>query len=156
MVALAAENAGATNESVLERLRRLNPHNRVWEGIPPDATRRYRAKGIGGFPWRPDALGAGNVLLIGDAAGYEEPFTGEGIGQALCSGAWAAEVTIGGDDVLRRYTLGMRRYHRVSHLRLRLVARLLRGRAVQHLASRRPVLPRAPFLRLIEHVHARG
>ncbi len=156
VVALAAETTGAANESVLEQLHRLNPSNRVWDGIPPDATRRYRAKGIGCFPWRPAVLGAGNVLLIGDAAGYEEPFTGEGIGKALCSGAWAAEATIGGDDVLRRYTLGMRRYHRVSHLRLRLVARLLRGRAVQHLASRRPVLPRAPFLRLIEHVHARG
>ncbi len=36
---------------------------------------------------------AGNrVLLLGDAAGYVEPFTGEGIATALCSGAAAASL----------------------------------------------------------------
>lgn len=34
---------------------------------------------------RPTRLGAERVLLIGDAAGYVEPFTGEGIGWALRS-----------------------------------------------------------------------
>ena len=36
---------------------------------------------------------AGNrILLLGDAAGYVEPFTGEGIATALCSGAAAASL----------------------------------------------------------------
>ena len=51
---------------------------------------------IGGEAWggtppltrRPGALGAERVFVVGDAAGYVEPFTGEGICWAL-AGAWA-------------------------------------------------------------------
>ncbi len=35
--------------------------------------------------------GRGNVLLVGDAAGFVDPLTGEGIGYAIQSGAMAAE-----------------------------------------------------------------
>jgi flavin-dependent dehydrogenase len=47
----------------------------AWRGTPP-LTRR------------PGALGAERVFVVGDAAGYVEPFTGEGICWALAS-AWA-------------------------------------------------------------------
>jgi flavin-dependent dehydrogenase len=40
--------------------------------------------GAGPLPWRPTAVAAGAVALAGDAAGYAEPFTGEGM-------AWAIE-----------------------------------------------------------------
>ena len=43
---------------------------------------------FGGYRSRP---GRGNVLLAGDAAGFVDPITGEGIGYAIQSGALAAE-----------------------------------------------------------------
>jgi len=39
---------------------------------------------VGPMPWRPRAVAARRVALVGDAAGYIEPFTGEGM-------AWAIE-----------------------------------------------------------------
>ena len=47
-----------------------------------------------GFPGDLLRCDVGNGLLIGDAAGYEEPFTGEGIGLALLSGTLAAEAIL--------------------------------------------------------------
>lgn len=38
-------------------------------------------------------VAADRLLLVGDAAGYSEPFTGEGIGWALAGGVLAAELT---------------------------------------------------------------
>jgi len=43
---------------------------------------------FGGYRDRP---GRGNILLAGDAAGFVDPITGEGIGHAIHSGALAAE-----------------------------------------------------------------
>ncbi len=40
------------------------------------------------------ALAAGRTLLVGDAAAAADPLTGEGIGQALATGRWAAEAII--------------------------------------------------------------
>jgi flavin-dependent dehydrogenase len=41
------------------------------------------------MPWRPrkvvQSIGEAHAALVGDAAGYVEPFTGEGIGWALTS-----------------------------------------------------------------------
>ena len=46
-------------------------------------------KAIGPMPWRPRnvscSIGEAHIALVGDAAGYVEPFTGEGIGWALQS-----------------------------------------------------------------------
>lgn len=42
---------------------------------------------------QPSRVAAERLLLIGDAAGYVEPFTGEGIGWALLAGKQAAELT---------------------------------------------------------------
>ena len=47
-----------------------------WRGAPPLTRRRARVAGPG-------------VLVAGDAAGYVEPFTGEGMGWAIASGAAA-------------------------------------------------------------------
>ena len=51
----------------------------TYRGTPP-LTRR-----------RPVASGTGRVLRVGDAAGYVEPFTGEGMGWALVSARLCAE-----------------------------------------------------------------
>jgi flavin-dependent dehydrogenase len=53
----------------------------------------FPAAGLAGLDWtgtppltrRPAALAAERVFLIGDAAGYVEPFTGEGIGWAVAA-----------------------------------------------------------------------
>lgn len=55
----------------------------TWRGTPK-LTRRRRH------------LGAGRLLVIGDAAGYVEPFTGEGIAWALASGIAVAPLALEG------------------------------------------------------------
>jgi menaquinone-9 beta-reductase len=40
----------------------------------------------------------GRVLFVGDAAAATDPMTGEGIGQALATGTWAAEAILAGAD----------------------------------------------------------
>lgn len=41
----------------------------------------------GPMPWRPRAVASGSVALVGDAAGYVEPFTGQGLHWAVESAA---------------------------------------------------------------------
>lgn len=60
-----------------ERLGHANAHGMKGQFLP-----------FGDFRRRP---GRGNVLLAGDAAGFVDPITGEGIGHALLSGRLAAE-----------------------------------------------------------------
>lgn len=59
---------------------------------------------VGPMPWRPRGICVDNVALVGDAAGYIEPFTGEGMSWAMHSaillmkavdsnnGAWSGDV----------------------------------------------------------------
>jgi len=42
-------------------------------------------RGTAALTWRPSRLSCDRVLVLGDAAGYVEPFTGEGIAWALAS-----------------------------------------------------------------------
>jgi flavin-dependent dehydrogenase len=79
----------------------------------------------------PPAAAAGRVLRIGDAAGYVEPFTGEGIGWALVSArvladAFETEWPGGCRAVGRRYALTHRRHFQFPHARCRGVAAVLR------------------------------
>jgi flavin-dependent dehydrogenase len=79
----------------------------------------------------PPAAAAGRVLRIGDAAGYVEPFTGEGIGWALMSArvladAFEKEGPGGCGAVGRRYALTHRRHLRFPHARCRGVTAVLR------------------------------
>jgi len=62
--------------------------------------------GAGPLPWRPRGVATDGVALVGDAAGYAEPFTGEGMGWAVESalhlgqaldafgGAWDARTAV--------------------------------------------------------------
>lgn len=78
--------------SRLERATRVSPIR----GAAPIGQRVSRAAGAG---W----------LLVGDAAGFVDPFTGEGIHRALRSARAAAEAIVGGGDVERAYLRARRR-----------------------------------------------
>lgn len=98
----------------------------------------------GPLPWRPSEISRGprdalpGVALVGDAAGYEEPFTGEGMAWAfesaellarcvLASGNWS-------DAAAREYAEAHHRQFALRRMRLRAIVRV--GRAV----SSRPAL----------------
>ena len=55
-----------------------------WAGMPELPKKIYRGwKGTPCLTRRPSSLGGERLFLVGDAAGYVEPFTGEGMGWAL-------------------------------------------------------------------------
>jgi flavin-dependent dehydrogenase len=70
---------------------------------------------------------ARRIFRVGDAAGYVEPFTGEGIGWALAGGRILAESLL--DDIATAaasYRLAHRRLFAAHHARCRWVARGVR------------------------------
>ncbi len=156
VVALASEAVGRDGESAFERLRRLNPDAAIWSALPPDAPYRFHAMGTAGFPWLPNRLGIGNVLLIGDLAGYAEPYSGDGIAQAMSSARSAARAIMLGSDILAYYTSLIRRRHRRLVQRSRMLSRLLRTSMVHGLATRCRVLPENLLSRIVEYVHVKG
>lgn len=76
--------------------------------------------------------GRSRVLRVGDAAGYVEPFTGEGIGWALASGRLVAESIVAGGGpgdpaaVAARHAASHRRFFASRHRRCALVSGGLR------------------------------
>jgi len=155
-VALACDAPETSHESAYERLQRLNPDSSLWDVLPADAPRRYGARGTAGFPWVPNCLGDHNALLIGDAAGYAEPYSGEGIGQAMCSASCAAQAILTGGDVHAAYARLMQRFHGRIVRRTRWVRAVLRLPLVHYIASKRPVLPRQWLTSLVKRVHVTG
>ena len=81
----------------------------------------------------------GQILRCGDAAGYVEPFTGEGIGWALASGRLVAEALLADQldfgDPLRPAADAAARYRAAHHRQVAAVHARCRGVA---LALRRP------------------
>jgi geranylgeranyl reductase family protein len=77
-------------------------------------------------------LSSGRVLFVGDAAAATDPMTGEGIGQALATGAWAAEAISScgpsPDDVAEAYEAHVLRHLAPDHRMARLLVRALRHR----------------------------
>jgi geranylgeranyl reductase family protein len=97
------------------------PHIRALLGPDAEAEDPHRAWPI---PTRIDdiVLADGRVLFVGDAAAAADPMTGEGIGQALATGIWAAEAIVergAGDgsplEVARRYESVVRRGMMADH-----------------------------------------
>jgi flavin-dependent dehydrogenase len=116
-------------------LRSANPDAAILELI--EAPALGSKLGMAGFPHRPRRVGHGNLLFVGDAAGFEEPFSGEGIGQALRSGLAAADALLASGDedaVLSQYRRGLRLHRRVRR-RTRWMSHLLRLDAVFALAG---------------------
>jgi flavin-dependent dehydrogenase len=117
-------------------------------GVPPAS----RDRGIGPLRQRAKAVSKGNAALVGDAAGYFDAITGEGLAVALHESAALVEALIGGD--LAAYPAAHRRINRLPNLMTGLVLAMerrprLRARALRALAAE-PAL----FSRLLG-IHAR-
>jgi flavin-dependent dehydrogenase len=156
VIAMAAESDSQSGESVFERLRRLNPNAPIMRALPPDAPRTHGGRGIGTFPWLPERLSDRNLLLIGDAAGYAEPFTGEGIGQALCSAECALRAIVESRDPAAAYDQNMKRRHAAVLRRTRTVGSMLRWPLVHVLARAVPWVPSSLFAWAVRHIHVRS
>jgi menaquinone-9 beta-reductase len=109
-------------------------------------------RGAGPLHQRVRAVRRGNVALVGDAAGYLDAITGEGLAVALHESAALVEAILAGD--LGRYTASHRRINRLPNTMTSVVLALerrprLRARAVRALAAE-PAL----FSRLLG-IHAR-
>ena len=75
------------------------------------------------------AGGQGRLCRIGDAAGYVEPFTGEGMGWALVSGRLLAEAIVCGGspaEIAAAFSRGHRAFFASHHARCRRVALAVR------------------------------
>lgn len=100
------------------------------------------ARGAGPFERRVRARVRGRVLLVGDAAGYLDPLTGEGVALGIAT-ARAAIACVAGDRP-RAYE---RAYHRLTRAHFALTAALLD--ATRPRASHQPLialLARTPWL----------
>jgi flavin-dependent dehydrogenase len=111
-----------------------------------------RDRGAGPFPQRVRGVARGSLVLVGDAAGYLDAITGEGLGLACQQAEALATALVHGD--LRRYARFCRRLARLADVFTRTLLvcerrRWLRQRMVREL-GRRPEL----FSRLLG-VHAR-
>jgi flavin-dependent dehydrogenase len=111
-------------------------HRAKWRGTPPLTQTRLRVAGR-------------HLFVIGDAAGYVEPFTGEGMAWALTSGVavapLAAAATRGWDDQLAEQWQSRHRTTLAARKRMcRLVTCGLRSRALTRVALH--VLASAPSL----------
>jgi len=104
--------------------------------------------GAGPIPWRPQAVARGQVVLVGDAAGYAEPFTGEGMSCALASAEVLAEVAA--DRQPGSWSPAASRLYR-RLWRSRIGPRVRTARLMHHLLAR----PRAT-VRLLEATGAHG
>ncbi|HWL93627.1 MAG TPA: FAD-dependent monooxygenase [Phycisphaerae bacterium] len=155
LIALAARTTSLAGQKPWDALKNLNPRSPLLEPvalIPPSG-----ALAISSFPYRPRSLGRGNLLMIGDAAGFEEPFSGEGIGQALRSAREAVDAILNEnsyDAAQRHYATAMAAHRRIRR-RTRWLAAALRS-PVANLVLNRAIGP-APWLdRLLNHVHVKG
>jgi menaquinone-9 beta-reductase len=111
-----------------------------------------RDRGAGPLHQRARAVRRGNVALVGDAAGYLDAITGEGLAVALHESAALVEAVVAGD--LGRYAAACRRINRLPNTMTSLMLALerrprLRARAIRALAAE-PAL----FSRLLG-IHAR-
>lgn len=111
-----------------------------------------RDRGLGPLEQRVESVVAGNVALVGDAAGYLDAITGEGLAVAFHESAALVEAVL--RDDLGRYAAAWRRINRLPNAMTSLVLAMerrprLRRRALAALAAE-PAL----FSRLLG-IHAR-
>jgi len=108
-------------------------------------------RAMGPLAYRVDAPRTGGVLLVGDAAGFFDPFTGEGIFNALRGAELAAETAAGAlrrGDVSAHALAGYARAHRLASVDKERVTRviqvLIAHRSLANLTTR--FLARRPRL----------
>lgn len=98
---------GRSFEGWLDELPALR--ERLGEPVTP-------ASGAGPFEQRVRQRVAGRVLLVGDAAGYLDPLTGEGIALALTTGELAVQAIVAGnpEDYEAQWQRATRTYYRLT------------------------------------------
>lgn len=106
-----------------------------------DAEPTSRLRGAGPFHQRARTQRLGRVLLVGDAAGYLDPLTGEGVALGLATAAQAVRCVV--DDDLAAYP---RRWRRATRRYYWLTAALLAASRAR--LTRRLIIPaaRLPFV----------
>jgi 2-polyprenyl-6-methoxyphenol hydroxylase-like FAD-dependent oxidoreductase len=140
---------------------------KMWPGIDTHSVVIQRSAlpssplvlGTAGFPYRPRSVAYGNLLFLGDAAGFEEPFSGEGIAQALRSGMAAARAIPHCVDrvgaVAQTYFKGLRHHRRIRR-RTRWLGSMLRSPLAPTLA-RLPLPVVAPLVeRALRNIHLKA
>ncbi len=108
--------------SFVAQLAQQHPALRQALGESPFRERAIDFHAAGPMPWRPRHVATNRVALVGDAAGYVEPFTGEGMAWALESadllaqvcaaatpGAWNAATAARYENLWRRRIAGRQR-----------------------------------------------
>jgi flavin-dependent dehydrogenase len=103
----AAEGRGGDYDEFLARFPELRAR------LGDAATRpETSARGAGAFDVRVAPIARGRVLLVGDASGYLDAITGEGLSLAFASAAALVEATAGDDaSAYRRAWARLRRQH---------------------------------------------
>lgn len=138
-VAMKRHGPGETVRRILERSplpRFEDVHQLSWQGTPP-------------LSCRTSPPAAARIFFVGDAAGYIEPFTGEGMAWAIASGAAVAATAhqaVGhySADLPRRWIAQRERLLRGRMRLCRLVTRSLRYQRLTELNV--TVLGHLPFL----------
>lgn len=141
-------------------------------GIGPAVERVVRASGSPALPWkdvhwqgtpqltqRLSNVAIERIFVIGDAAGYVEPFTGEGIAWALASACKAAPLVLRG---IERWSVDLEQEWDAVHARLlarrmrecRWISGLLRWPALARAAVALLAAAPAAGSRIVRHVHA--
>lgn len=126
-------------------------HQATWVGTPP-------------LTHRPSWVAQDRLFVLGDAAGYVEPFTGEGIGRALWSAAAVVPLALESvanwkPDLARRWTDFHRRHLGESRQRIcRSLTGLLRKRwgrrLTYHVCHQFPLAARILIARLNQQARA--
>jgi len=113
----SADGTRGEYEAFMERFPALRSHLG-----PAAASPESSALGAGPFDMRVDPIARGRVLLVGDASGYLDAITGEGLSLAFASAAALVEATAGEDA--GAYPRAWARLRRQHVLLTRIVLRL--------------------------------
>ena len=117
-----------------EAIRRHGTHGAVHSvlretGVQSEGAPSARWKAVGHLTRRRMRRAAGRVLLVGDAAGYVEPLTGEGMSWGICRAADVlpyAEAIEGGEDVSHEWSSAAERMLRSRRVICRTVCGMAR------------------------------
>ena len=111
-----------------------------------------RDRGTGPLQQQPSGVSKGRVALVGDAAGYLDAITGEGLAVTLHESAALVEALVAGD--LSRYAAAHRRINRLPNFMTSTVLALERHPRLRRRALRALAAEPALFARLLG-IHAR-
>lgn len=160
---LVASHSSAASREPLEFARRGLQQLGAWQRfgmgeVDPQRVSHFAATGP--MPWRPAFVANAQVALVGDAAGYIEPFTGEGMAWALHSASLLLNTLSGRQPgcwvraLAHQYQREWNRHIGTRQRACRAVAfALARPRLFSvalGVARRHPILPR----RIVKWVHA--